>query len=277
MQPFLWQREEVLPSVPYRWTLLVCARQSGKTQSVATKMLHRGKFHPGSVCLSICPSKEQAEISIRRVAEMMLRDITMPSPRYDNVFSKEWASGSRIKALPGSERAVRGESAPDIIYFDEAARVPDDTYAAVTPMTTNTPTEVIATSTAFGRRGWFYRAWSNPKAYWRKVLVRIPWDPVDGVLVDAMPEEEFRAYWAERGVHAYYSERHNKWEVQRDLDEQGELWVRQEYCCEFLEDEVGIFRHDDIVRMFSAGPGEIFAEYKPEVAIEAASGGAVIW
>lgn len=269
--PFEWQNE-VLPDITNRWVMLLCARQSGKTHSVGGKCLHKAKHRHKSFCVVVAPSQDQSKLVMRVVEELSLRDGDLPALKNDNEFNKRWVTGSEIKAFPGTERSVRGSSAPDIIIFDEGTRILDETYAAVTPMTTAAGTQVIACSTAFGRRGWFYRNWTNPKSYYHKVLVRIPWDPVGDKLVDAMPEPEFKAMWAEKGVAAYYSKRHVKWEVQRDLDDHGEQWIRQEYCCEFLEDELGLFRHEDIVAAFRNEQRDIFA---PQLQTAHESGGRV--
>lgn len=255
--PFAWQAQ-VLPDIINRWVMLLCARQSGKTHIVGGKCLHKAKHKIPSFCVVVSPSKDQSKLVMRKVEELSLRDGELPVLKNDNEFDKRWVTGSEIRAFPGTERSVRGPSKPDIIIFDEGARVLDETYAAVTPMTTAAGTQVVASSTAFGRRGWFYRNWVNPKSYYQKILVRIPWEPVRGELVDAMPADKFKAKWAERGVDAYYSERHVKWEVQRDLDDHGEQWIRQEYCCEFLEDELGLFRMDDIMAAFRSEQADIF-------------------
>ena len=65
-----------------------------------------------------------------------------------------------------------------------------------------------------------------------------------------MPEDEFKASWAERGVSAYYSPRHLKWQLEEDLEEMGDIWFRQEYCCDFIEEGGALFTYDDIMAAF---------------------------
>ena len=43
-------------------------------------------------------------------------------------------NGSRIVGLPGREATVRGFSGVSLVVVDEASRVPDAVYGAVTPM-----------------------------------------------------------------------------------------------------------------------------------------------
>jgi hypothetical protein len=45
---------------------------------------------------------------------------------------------------------------PGLVIVDEAARVPDDLYRAVRPMLAVSQGRLIALSTPFGQRGWFY-------------------------------------------------------------------------------------------------------------------------
>lgn len=71
----------------------------------------------------------------------------------------ELDSGSRLIALPGKEGTIRGYSGVDLICIDEAARVPDETYQAVRPMIAVSGGRIIALSTPFGTRGWWYREW----------------------------------------------------------------------------------------------------------------------
>ena len=47
----------------------------------------------------------------------------------------EPANGSRIVALPGSERTTRGYAGARLVILDEAARIEDDLLAALRPTT----------------------------------------------------------------------------------------------------------------------------------------------
>ena len=65
------------------------------------------------------------------------------------------ANGSRILCLPGKEETVRCFS-PSLLIIDEASRVPDDLYRSVRPMLAVSKGRLIALSTYFGQRGWFF-------------------------------------------------------------------------------------------------------------------------
>ena len=83
----------------------------------------------------------------------------------------ELSNGSRIIALPGSSITVRGYAKAKLIILDEAARCPDELLAALRPMMATADGSLIALSTPFGKRGWFYEAWSSGELTWRRVKV----------------------------------------------------------------------------------------------------------
>ena len=250
MEPFDWQADELSPRQDDR-VLLLTARQSGKSTIVGAETVHVAKHNPRALALVVCPSKDQSAIVMEKVDEFLNHDRSIRLRR-DAVYTKELWNKSQIHALPGTERSVRGYSAPKLILLDEAARVPDETYMAVRPMLTGGGNKMIAATTAFGKRGWFYRAWTRQESRWRKILVRVPWEPDGYELHPAMPEDEYKAYWAERGIDAYYSTRHRYSDLLDDLGEQGETWFRQEYCCEFVDREGAVFNDDDILAAFRA-------------------------
>ena len=78
-------------------------------------------------------------------------------------------NGSRIVSLPGTETTVRAYSAVRLLLVDEAARVPDETIAAVRPMLAVSGGQLIAMlSTPFGRRGWFHLMWTEGGPTWQR-------------------------------------------------------------------------------------------------------------
>ncbi|MES4792572.1 MAG: hypothetical protein C4321_05910 [Chloroflexota bacterium] len=68
--------------------------------------------------------------------------------------------------MPGSEATIRGYSA-HLAIIDEAAWVSDELYTAIRPMLSITRGRLIAISTPFGARGWFWRAWHADEEWQR--------------------------------------------------------------------------------------------------------------
>lgn len=247
-EPFEWQVDALNPSLDR--VLLLCARQSGKSTVVGGKVAHKIRYRRRSENLIVTPSKDQSKIVMQRFQEFTDQDDELPESDTDSIFEQAWKKRkNRVLALPGSERSVRGYADPETIIADEAAQIEDRTYIAFRPWMTGGKSELIAMSTPFGKRGWFWRAWEH-SSRWHKILVRVRWDVRNGKLIDTMPEDEFKAYWKEKGVNAYYSPRHTKSWCEEELEEIGEWAFRQEYCCEFMDTDAAWFSYDEILDAF---------------------------
>jgi phage FluMu gp28-like protein len=83
-------------------------------------------------------------------------------------LSLELKNGSRIIALPGTEKTLRGFRAAMVIV-DEAARVEEDLIHAVSPMLAVTGGTLMLLSTPAGQTGYFYEAWTS--GLWSRHMV----------------------------------------------------------------------------------------------------------
>ena len=133
----------------------------------------------------------------------------------------ELENGSRIVSLPGRENTIRGFSAVRLLAVDEAARVPDELYCSVRPMLAVSGGRLIALSTPFGTRGWWYEAWRS---------------------ADSWERFEVPAAECPRIPAAFLAEE------RRNL---GEWWFAQEYECRFLDAETAAFRSEDVEQAFA--------------------------
>src|SRR5262249_6155110 len=126
------------------------------------------------------------------------------------------ANGSRIIALPESEKTIRGYSGAALLVVDEAARVSDGLYFSVRPMLSVSKGRLLALSTPFGKRGFFYEAWDGTEK-WERIKAT----------ADQCPRisSEFLA------------------EERRVL---GDRWYRQEYDCSFEDVIDTVFAEADI-------------------------------
>jgi hypothetical protein len=240
LEPFEWQIEATNPSS--NRLLLLAARQSGKSTIVGGPALGQAKHFPRSLALIICPAQDQSKELVKKIEAYMRFDPELPRLRFDNVFEKEFVNGSRIVALPGSERSIRGYSGPRTILIDEAARVEDATFAAAGPMMIGANTRLTLLSTAQGKRGFFWRAWNSTDGEWTKIMVTVGWWVTDGgELVPAPSIEEIKSRYAPPGAKVWYSPRHTKEECQSQLDLNGIWWYRQELQCVFHDDAAGVF------------------------------------
>ncbi len=85
-------------------------------------------------------------------------------PQSETALTLELENTNRVVALPGKEGSIRSYSSVDLILIDEATRVEDSTYMAVRLMLAVSGGRLIALSTPFGTRGWWYREWMGHDA-----------------------------------------------------------------------------------------------------------------
>lgn len=198
-----WQRDVLLATE--RQLLLNCSRQAGKSTVAAALALHAALFAPGgALVLVVAPSLRQGEELYRKIVEVYQ---ALGGPTTATARSRhrlELANGSRVVCLPGREATVRSFSGVRLLLLDEAARIPDELYRAVRPMLAVSQGRLVAMSTPFGCRGWFYQEWTG-SGPWRRF--QVPWRQCPRI-TEAFIAEERRAL--------------------------GDDWVRQEYEADFL-------------------------------------------
>ncbi len=202
--------------------LLNCSRQAGKSTAVAALALAQAVFVPGTQVLLVSRSHRQSRLLFRIVLDFYRR-MHRPLCRRQSAEDLELTNDSRIVCLPCREETIRGYSNVGLLIIDEAARVPDDLFRAVTPMLAVANGRLLCLSTPYGKRGFFYQAWARGGADWHRIEV-----PVDQV----------------RRIPRSFLERER-----RTL---GESWYRQEYCCSFEALEGLVY--PDFARCVVPGP-----------------------
>ncbi len=225
IEPDPWQAALLRSTA--RQIILNCSRQSGKSTTTATLALHTAIYEPGAPVLLLSPSLRQSAELYRKVREAYrLLDDPGCKPVGESALRLELTNGSRILCLPGEEATVRGFSGVRLLIVDEASRVKDELYQAIRPMLAVSGGRIVLLSTPFGKRGFFFREWTEGKD-WERVMItaedcpRIP-----------------RA-WLEQ-------ERRNI----------GDWWFRQEYLCEFMDQIDQLFTYEMVM-------GTITPEAKP--------------
>lgn len=216
--PDPWQADLLRGS----WTraLLLASRQVGKSETSAAVALNTILTRPGALVLITAPSMRQATECYRKAAARY-EWLGRPVPGKVNATYMELANRSRLLAVPGSERTIRGFSAVSLLVVDEAARVPDSLMAGLRPMLAVSRGRLLAVTTAFGKRGWFYDAFTSPDAAsepWHRVTVTADRCPR---ITPGFLEDERRAL--------------------------GERLWRQEYFCSFEDASGAVFTADDIM------------------------------
>ncbi len=166
-----WQRA-LLSSDAKR--IAVCAsRQVGKSQSTAILCAHEvcfgGSGDDPPLVICVAPSLRQSTELARKVFEAVR--IVEPDVKMQSLTRLETSRGARCIALPQSEN-VRGLSKVSLAVLDEASRIDDFACAAVRPMLAASNGRLILLSTPFGKRGFFWQAWSGEAGVFEKYSAR---------------------------------------------------------------------------------------------------------
>jgi hypothetical protein len=163
LAPDDWQLKLLRSDAPR--VILNCSRQSGKSTMAGILALHRALTSAGSLVLILAPAERQAKELFSKVAEAYgALGHAIPAESYRKL-GMELANGSRIEALPGTEKTIRGFSGVDLLVVDEASRVTDELYYAVRPMLAVSGGRLMMLSTPYGKRGVFYDEWTGGGAW----------------------------------------------------------------------------------------------------------------
>jgi hypothetical protein len=201
LEPDPWQ-VEVLEGCHPR-LLLNCCRQAGKSTTVALLALVEAIWVPGTKVLLLSRSHRQSR-ELFRVVTRFFHRLTAPMRERQTADELHLANLSEIVCLPCKEETIRGYSNVSLLIIDEAARVPDDLHRAVSPMLAVSGGRLIALSTPYGKRGFFYDAWAQGGDDWHRI--EVPAARIPRIKPDYLERER------------------------RTL---GESWYRQEFCCSF--------------------------------------------
>jgi hypothetical protein len=219
LDPDPWQAS-VLHSAADRM-LLLCSRQAGKSTVSSALAVHTALTKPNAPVLLLSPSQRQSGELFRKVLNLYgALGHPVPAVR-ETALQLELANGSRILSLPGTEGTIRGFSEVALLVIDEAARVSDSLYYAVRPMLAVSKGRLVALSTPFGQRGWFYEEWRGTGSWER---VRITADQVPRITSEFLAEERKAL---------------------------GDRWFNQEFACSFESTTDAVFDPEDIRRALS--------------------------
>jgi hypothetical protein len=225
-----WQ-EDALRSEAAR-ILFNISRQGGKSSVSGLLSADTAIRVPGSLTLILAPSERQAKETFAKAAHAYMATGQVVPPDSYRKLGMELANGSRIEALPGTEKTIRGFSGVDLLIVEEAARVADELYYAVRPMLAVSGGRLVMLSTPAGRRGVFHHEWAEGDgSAWERYEVpatQIPRIP------EAFLEEERAALPA--------------------------FIYDQEYCCAFVDLEDQLFGYDLVTSSITDEVTPLFGE-----------------
>lgn len=208
---------------------MLCSRQAGKSTTVAALAAHEAIYTAESLTLITSPSQRQAKETLAKFWDFYQALPTAAGVDAKSELRARFENGSRVVALPGTEKTIRGYSDVDLLVLDEAARVEGELYEAVRPMLAVSGGRLAALTTPAGKRGWFFEAWTASKQEWKRVKIT-----------------------------AHDCPRISKAFLERERRELGTWMFRQEYHCEFVDPVNQMFRTEDIEEAFSSEVEPLF-------------------
>jgi hypothetical protein len=218
-----WQTQVLASEHPRK--ILLCARRAGKTTVAAVLAIHKALTKPGAEVLILAPTEDQAKIAYSQAARLYRKAGAPHGALSDRRTGLELRNGSTIEARTALERSTRGRGA-DLLIFDEASRIFEQDYLGVLPTLAASGGDQILLSTPNGRRGFFHDIWHDTGDDWERTRVvasDVPHRYPMGLefFRRRMPEEYFQ----------------------------------QEFFCEWLDTDGGLFSHEDIDAALDAGTG----------------------
>lgn len=194
---------------------------------MAALALNQAFYDPGLILL-IAPAQRQSVELFRKVLDVYRAQTDAPAIVSESAMRMELENGSRIIALPGTEATIRGYSGPKLIVLDEASRVEDALFTGVRPMLATTQGRMIALTTPYGRRGWFYQAWDHGEGWQR---TKITAHDCPRILPDWLANER---------------------------QDMGPWQFDQEYLCEFVDTEEQFFSSELIEAAMKSTGGPLW-------------------
>lgn len=162
--PYQYQENMLYNMHNHRYNIFACARQSGKTTSVVSFILHYILFNSSKVVALLANKGETAREILGRV-KLAYQHL----PKWLQQGVKEWNKGSvylenesRVIAAATSSDAIRGYSI-SLLCIDEVAHIEnwDDFFTSVYPtISSGKDSKIILVSTPNGLNH-FYKMWQN--------------------------------------------------------------------------------------------------------------------
>ena len=221
-----WQKNALRSEAPR--ILFNVSRQGGKSSVSGLLSADTALRVPGSLTLMLAPSERQAKETFAKAAHFYLATGQIVPPDSYRKLGMELTNGSRIEALPGTEKTIRGFSGVDLLIVEEASRVADELYYAVRPMLAVSGGRLVMLSTPYGKRGVFYEEWTNGRGWER---YEVPATEIPRIPASFLEEER----------------------------EALPSWVyRQEYECSFEETEDQVFTTEMVERAVTSEVAPLF-------------------
>jgi hypothetical protein len=221
-----WQLEALRSEAPR--LLFNVTRQGGKSTVSGLLSADMALRVPDSLTLILAPSERQAKETFGKAARFYTATGRVVPPDSYRKLGMELSNGSRIEALPGTEKTIRGFSEVDLLIVEEAARVADELVYAARPFLAVSGGRLMMLSTPGGRRGVFFEEWTEGEGWER---YEVPASECPRI------SEKFLA------------------EERRSLPRRV---FDQEYRCAFVETDDAVFTFEDVAGALDPGVTPLF-------------------
>jgi hypothetical protein len=230
-------------------------RQGGKTTLSMVKTVWKAITIPNSLHL-VYASQDQVKEDMYKVHNIIdkcdanLNKFTDGKvrliPTSDAILDVILPNKARIlgRAVGGKMgEAVIGKSAPHTIVIDECRLVPDKTFLAIYPMTAANPiSQLIFISTPGNMQGWYFEEWRDAWDKRERIIkngVASPWS------WKSPDYTIFKVPW-NMTLHV------DKDKVAKAREKYGDLYVKREFECEFVQGEFSYFGEPSTAETFGA-------------------------
>lgn len=233
--PDPWQAD--LLRSPAKEILLNVSRQGGKSTFTSILAVYEVLFTLNALVLIFSPTLRQSKelfLKIKAVYHALTGETGYWKER-ETSLELNLSNGGRIVALPGDKPAnIRGYSEATLVLMDEASQILDALYYAVRPMLAVSGGRLVAMTTPYGKRGFFFEEWTTGGPEWLRF--EVPATKIPRISKEFLAREKRRMpIWA----------------------------YLQEYFCQFAETEDQVFHYEDIQAMFNPALKPLF-EIKAE-------------
>lgn len=160
-----WQRDYLREHRP---VATVKGRQTGASTAAAALAVHEALYRAGSTSAIVSPSLRQSQ-EIAGKARTALRNLDVELAQ-DSATTLRLRNGSRVMALPGTPKSVRGWSA-SLLVLDEAAYLDPETWTAVRALVAATGGRLVIQSTPDLAAGPFFDLVTGDDPAWARFSV----------------------------------------------------------------------------------------------------------
>jgi hypothetical protein len=169
-EPDAWQVRLLRSDSPRM--LVNCHRQAGKSTATASLAVWTALYRAPALILIVSSGLRASGEMFRKIADVYAGLGAPVRTIEDSSTTLALANGSRVVSLPNNPDTIRSYSAPKLVIADEASRMGDAVFTAVTPMLGVSNGRLLELSTPRGKRGHFYRMWTEGGDDWERITFR---------------------------------------------------------------------------------------------------------